>query len=231
MFLLGSRVLRQKRGVAIGGVLSAQCASLYCMYQECQSLQARGGSGAWAKIPGLLVQPFRFRDNIVGVRHCKTSLDTLQRHFERLLGLQLQIEGEGTNWTSLEAKLVLEPEGRGLTIGLKDRAQEWDPMRGVRRYPDAHSPNARPVLRSLVPGLIYKCIHYAFSRPQAKENLRAVGRDLAMKGYPQSWWVGAAKTALRVQRLSLRAPEWAVGETHDFLSCLMAAAVAPNVPA
>ena len=33
MFLLGSRVLRQKRGVAIGGVLSAQCASLYCMYQ------------------------------------------------------------------------------------------------------------------------------------------------------------------------------------------------------
>ena len=146
MFLLGSRVLRQKRGVAIGGVLSAQCASLYCMYHECQWLQARGGSGAWAKIPGLLVQPFRFRDNIVGVRHCKTSLDTLQRHFERLLGLQLQIEGEGTRWTSLEAKLVLEPEGRGLTIGPKDRAQEWDPMRGVRRYPDAHSPNARPAL-------------------------------------------------------------------------------------
>ena len=28
------------------------------------------------------------------------------------------------------------------------------------------------------------------------EKLQAVGRNLAVKGYPQSWWVGAPKTAL-----------------------------------
>ena len=65
LFLLGTRVLRQKRGVAIGGVLSAQCASLYGMYREYWWLKQRGGSRAWVHIPGLLAQPFRFRDNIV----------------------------------------------------------------------------------------------------------------------------------------------------------------------
>ena len=60
LFLLGTRVFRQRRGVAIGGVLSAQCASLYSMYKEFQWLRTHGGSGAWAQIPGLLAQPFRF---------------------------------------------------------------------------------------------------------------------------------------------------------------------------
>ena len=105
-------------------------------------------------------------------------------------------------------------------------------MRVIRRYPDVLSPNARPVLRSLIPGLIYKSLQYAFSVHQARENLRAVGRDLAVKGYPQSWWLGAAKSALRVQRLSLRAPGWAITENHGQLTmdngpCLLAATAAP----
>ena len=33
LFLLGSRVLQERRGVAIAGVLSAQCVLLYCMYR------------------------------------------------------------------------------------------------------------------------------------------------------------------------------------------------------
>ena len=100
-------------------------------------------------------------------------------------------------------------------------------MRVVRRYPDVLSPNARLVLRSLVPGLIYKSLQYAFTAHQARQNLRAVGRDLAAKGYPLSWWLGAAKAALRVQRISLRAPSWAITENHGFLPCLLAAMAAP----
>ena len=42
LFLLGTRVFRQRRGVAIGGVLSAQCASLYCMHTEFQWLRTHG---------------------------------------------------------------------------------------------------------------------------------------------------------------------------------------------
>ena len=132
LFLLGTRVFRQRRGVAIGGVLSAQCASLYCMYNEFQWLSAHGGSGAWARISGLLAVPFRFRDNIVGVRQCKTSLETVKKRFEKILCLQLHIEGEGQVWTSLEAKLMLHPEGQGLDIGLKERTTGCDPMRVVR---------------------------------------------------------------------------------------------------
>ena len=186
-----------------------------------------GGSGAWAHIRGLLAQPFRFWVNIVGVRHCKTSWETLRKRFEKILGLSLQVEGEGTVWNFLEAKLILKPGGEGLDMRLKDRTSEWDPMRAVRRYPDAHSPNPRSVLRSLIPGLIYKCIQYAFDANHARANLRALGRDLAVKGYPQSWWVGLAKTPLRVQRLSLRPPCWAIGENDRFLPCLLAATLAP----
>ena len=180
------------------------------MYKEFKWLQQQGGSGAWAHIPGLLAQLFRFCDNIVSVCHCKMSLVTLRKRFEKILGLSLQVEGEGTVWNFFEAKLMLKPRGEGLGIGLKDHRTEWDPLRAVRRYPDAHSPNTRSVLRSLVPGLMYKCMLYAFDAEQAQANLRALGRDLAVKGYPQSWWVGSGKTALplRIQRLSLRAPCW-----------------------
>ena len=80
-----------------------------------------------------------------------------------------------------------------------------------------HLPNIRCVLRSFIPDLIYKCIQFAFSASQAKENLRTVGRDLAAKGCPQSWWLGAAKTALCVQHVSLRADDRAIMETYDFL--------------
>ena len=58
--LLGTTVFRQRRGVAIRGVLSAQCASSYCMFQEFQWLSTHGGSRVWAKIPELLAQPFLF---------------------------------------------------------------------------------------------------------------------------------------------------------------------------
>ena len=87
-------------------------------------------------------------------------------------------------WNSLEAKLMLKPGGGGLDIRLKDRTTEWGPLRVVRRYPDTHSPNARSVLHSLIPGLIFKCIQYAFDATHARANLWAVGRDLAVKGYP-----------------------------------------------
>ena len=43
----------------------------------------------------------------MGVRQCKVSLETLKKRFEKILSLQLQIEGEGQVWTSLEAKLML----------------------------------------------------------------------------------------------------------------------------
>ena len=110
---------------------------------------------------------------------------------------------------------------------MKDRTAKWDAMRMVRRYLDVLSPDARSVLRSLVPGLIYQNPQCAFSAHQARENLRAVGRDLAVKGYPHSWRLGAAKSALPVQRLSLRARCWAITENRSFLPCLMATTVAP----
>ena len=155
------------------------------------------------------------------------SLETLKKRFQKILGLQLQIEGEGQVWTSLGAKLMLHPEGQGLEIGLKDRAADCGPMRVLRRYADVLSPNARPVLRSLVPGLIFKSLQYAFTADQARQNLRALGSDLVVKGYPQSWWLGTAKAALRVQRIFLRAPSWAIRENHGFLPCLLAAIAAP----
>ena len=72
---------------------------------------------------------------------------------------------------------MLHPEGQGVDIGLNDRAAECDPMHVVRQYPDVLSPNARSVLKSLIPGLIYKSLQYAFSAHQARENLRAVGSE------------------------------------------------------
>ena len=42
LFVLGTRVLRQKKGVAIGGMISAQLVSMYCMCNRHKHYEAKG---------------------------------------------------------------------------------------------------------------------------------------------------------------------------------------------
>ena len=59
------------------------------------------------EVRGLCTRPFR--DNLVGVRKGKASLLKISQYLERILNLELLIEGEGKDRVSLEADLFVDP--------------------------------------------------------------------------------------------------------------------------
>ena len=59
---------------------------------------------------------------------------------------------------------------------------EWE------NWVDAHSPNARMVLRSLLPSLLYKSLLYALNKRDVVPNMRSLLWGLGVKRYPDQWW-------------------------------------------
>ena len=123
-FVVGNRLWRQKKGIAIGGIISAQLAELFCMGKELQFLsqtvEAQKQQQAKFLPPhSLILHPYRIRDNIVGLLRGKVGLARVQRWFEHIYGLSLQVEGEGVVLPSLEATLSLHEGKVGLRLKTK----------------------------------------------------------------------------------------------------------------
>ena len=77
-------------------------------------------------------RPFRFQDNVGGVRSRQMSLPRAQGFFESLHGLKLQIEGEGPRLQTLKAIVQVNPGTQQLELGVKDKisfANHPDPSR------------------------------------------------------------------------------------------------------
>ena len=74
-----------------------------------------------------------------------------------------------------------------------------DPARALVRYVDKHSPNARFMLLSLVPGLVKKCVFYASTLEIMSNNVTYVALELREKGYPSAWWRGRFLNTLRLE--------------------------------
>ena len=203
VFVAGTRVLRQRRGVAIGGTCSAQLACLYCMYQEHEWYKGGYISYAdsvsrWMHPRAVPLFPFRFRDNIVGVGGGDVTLQAIHGYFSEVYSLELQMEGEGDTLRSLEAKLSICQDTGTMGLRLKRRVEgPTDVYRSIIRYVDWYSTTARAVLQSLVPALVGKCVYYALSQEDVAANVRGVMRELLRKGYPESWWVPKLRYGLR----------------------------------
>ena len=149
-FYVGSRVYRQKRGLAIGGTGSAQLASI------CLFMSQNKGYPAWippANDPqghhpcDLLVHPFRFRDNLIGLKYSSTSLSTIQQVFEHIHNIPLQIENEGLTLTSLESDIYLSKDEEATNfVGARMANKFATPATSGNfkyRYPEPQVPNAR----------------------------------------------------------------------------------------
>ena len=105
-FVVGNRLWRQKKGIAIGGIISAQLAELFCMGKELQFLSQtveaqKQQQAKFLPKHSLILRPYRFRDNIVGVLRGKVGLARVQRWFEHIHGLNLQLHGRGRGGTPL----------------------------------------------------------------------------------------------------------------------------------
>ena len=121
--------------------------------------------------PSLLPhRPFRFRDNLVGVARGRLKLPKVQALFEHIYGLKLQVEGQGLTLQTLESRLTIDQHTGTITVALKDKVSYHhnpEPTRRYVRYPDVYSPNARSILRSLVPALALKCTYPRWTQPHS----------------------------------------------------------------
>ena len=195
IFLLGSTLMRQLRGVAIGGTCSAPLACGYCIRKEHEFYQTVRPYALHPKTQlhplHLPAQPVRFRDNLEGLKFEGQDIATLQHSFEGMYDLDLQIEGEGTEWDSLQCRMRLHKPGPHyhISLTLADKSHKFtkDHQR-LYRYPDRHSAKALRTLRSLVPSQAKWATYFRTSQLDLKENIAMIVREMSRKGYASSRW-------------------------------------------
>ena len=136
----------------------------------------------------LHARPYRFRDNMVGVWSKKSTIESVRLYFKTVLGVELQVEGQGFERTNLEACMRVQA---GRIHFCMKKKMTWDTPAHKRllRFQKVQSPNARKVLQSLVPALCQKGLFYTSHIEEAMENFRYIIYELGMKGYPPNWWV------------------------------------------
>ena len=206
VFIVGSRVYRQVRGVAIGGTASAQCASLFCMWKEYQALKwpKRYSKRMSAHLPPQMLPllPYRYRDNIVGILNALPgyTISHVMSILQSVYGLKLQVEAVGHTLTTLESVVTLNPGTHDISLHWKHRNPPMPHKnQAVIRFVDAYSINCRTVLQGMVPSMVGKCLYYAHDVPARHINCIHLVQELNSKGYPQPWWVPTLRGRLTSQ--------------------------------
>ena len=142
----------------------------------------------------LPVPPRRFKDNINGIKYAQMPLDLLQQPFESVYNVDLQQEGSGQQWITLQGDMEISPgdvrhEPPQVMLRLADKSLKFtSENQFLTRYPDSHAPKAKRTLCSLVPTLAKNAGYYRTTRPHVAENVNLVTQDLQVKSYPNGWW-------------------------------------------
>ena len=131
IFVIGSRVAKKKRGVAIGGLCFAQAAQLFCMLRELffntsSASEAHRLSRRLSK-HALPIPPYRYTDNIVCVICGNIGLTRLQLIFVNWYGLELQQKSEDLVIPSLQTVLCMQPDTAEVSIRLKTKVDSSFP--------------------------------------------------------------------------------------------------------
>ena len=195
LFLLGSTLMRQLRGVAIGGTCSAPLACGFCIQREhlyYQTVRPYALHHRTQLHPlHLPAQPIRFRDNLEGLKFEGQDIHTLQQSFEGMYNLDLQVEGEGDEWDSLQCHMRLHrPQGvQQISLTLADKSRKFvNDHQRLYRYPDRHCAKALRTLRSLVPSQAKWATYFRVTPCDLQHNIEVVKREMVRKGYAHSRW-------------------------------------------
>ena len=194
-FVVGSAVLRQLRGVAIGSVCAAQLADIYCLWRGLQFLQRckHTLNRIFHTLPprSIPIHPYRYMDNLVGAVQGRVGMkrvhEPLKRAFEKLYHLDLQIESEGLVLPSLSAVLSIDPVSCTVHLCMKPKVLWETPVhKRVRRYPDVQSVGCRISVRSIATQQGIDITWYSHHLTHVHSN--TLMKELLSKKYPVSWW-------------------------------------------
>ena len=144
-------------------------------------------NGAPAQHPcSLPTKPGRFRDNINGVMYADTPKGLLQTTFEVVYNLDLQWEGGGDHWITLQGDMTLEPQDPlqhppRIRLELADKSPKHTAAHHfLMRDLDAHT-----TLKSLVPTLAKTL--------DITETYRPMPLSILVSS-PRTWKVRASRT-------------------------------------
>lgn len=186
-FQVGSTVLRQKQGVPIGGPMSAQLASLYCIACEFFKLQHSPLKSVFGPVT-------RFRDNILLCPTQDFSNAEIKLLFSKIYNLQFTVEQCGPGLVSLEVFLRAHYD---IHKYFTHFVYHWkqitnitpkQPRLKVIQWISPLSINAQYVIKCYVPSACKKCVTYSHSRLCAIRNLVSLSHLLINNGYPPKWW-------------------------------------------
>ena len=113
----------------------------------------------------LPAEAVRFKDNLEGLKFEDQSIETLQRYFEGMYDPDLQVEGEGTRWDSLQCTLPYASQQHPrISLRLADKSQKFtQEHHRLFGFPDKHCAKA---LRTLPWSLRVPSLPSTFGLPQ-----------------------------------------------------------------
>lgn len=199
LFRINSTVLKQKQGVPIGGPMSAQLASLYCIACELHKTFN-------SPLRCIFGPVSRFRDNIFLCAMHDLSTNEIKLLFSKIYNLQFTLEQCGPSLVSLEVFLRAHYDTKNYFTHF---IHNWKqimvqtlkrPVMQVKKWVSPNSINAKYIIKCYVPSACEKCVYYSHSTKAALRNLLSFASILTENGYPPSWWKFYVNNITRVTR-------------------------------
>ena len=194
IFTVGGSVFRQVRGLAIGGTGSAQLANITRFQAEVKgypSLTPVTLDPTGQHPSDLPVHPYRYVDNICGVKRRDTPLNSILENFQHMYGIHLQEESEGHTLTTLLSELSIEDRDGFPHVGIRmanKHSTSLPPEQFVYRFPDKSTPTARQTVRSTIPSLAKSAMVFRDTQHDVAYNVELIKSTMIMKSYPTDWW-------------------------------------------
>ena len=184
-------VFYQRKGLPIGGHLSAGLVELVALYREFSS---------W---PEDLINcvTSRYRDNFFVAFPFFPSLPDCQRLapvLTNLLGMPVKFVSVGTEVRCLELRLGVAPDRPPrVTVAFRTDEDRQGESKDVTSWPPRSDPRARLVVSSLLHGLAAKLRLYRVAGTTGyPAAIRRALRFLRDRQYPKRWWVRQFAQAL-----------------------------------
>lgn len=190
IFRCNDTLYEQVQGIPIGGPMSSQLASLFCVACECNFL-----STIVSRVP--FGPPIRFRDNLLLISLYGWSGKEILLWLHRIYGLQFTIEKSGHKLATLETEITWKTDEdkkffREFSVrwsGSFEKTVERKNME-KKRWISCMSSNAKGMIKSFVPSGLKKCVLYSMSDENIAANVLGFQCQLEENCFPAKWWKG-----------------------------------------
>ena len=157
---------RQSIGVPMGGHISAQLATIFCVMSEVQQAGLPSYLLPMGALPSFPVRAFRYMDNIAGAYDAAlVNIPTIMNFLAGVYRMPLKLEQSGFFLMSLEQCVISFPDGiQFMSKPLLHDCLNLVPVNtSICRIPPVISPSFPPFMRMYVSSAFLKSFRYASS--------------------------------------------------------------------